>query len=112
MAGTEKQHVADDYAMRLSIGSDEAIKSMNDVIGALVSNGSSAPSFSFCEYLNESVCPSLNNLAKGTALIHFQLFKGQVISVIISNPLAWPRVEYVRLPVPSSSIAGTSQLIV
>ena len=73
VSGTEKQHVTDDYALRLSIGSDKgllfatiiwkdqialtpqitklAYSVISDVLGTLVANGENPPSFSFCEGL-------------------------------------------------------------
>ena len=58
--GTEKQHVADDYAKRLSIGQVECAALVADVAGAYVSSksGSSSPEFQSCEYLNISICPA------------------------------------------------------
>ena len=59
-SGTEKQHVADDYAKRLSIGQVECAALVADVAGAYMSekSSSSPPSFQTCEYLNVSICPA------------------------------------------------------
>lgn len=56
--GTEKQHVADDYAKRLSIGQMECETLVADVAGAYVSgkSGSPPPNFQTCGLLNVSVC--------------------------------------------------------
>ena len=59
-SGTEKQHVADDYAKRLSIGQVECAALVADVAGAYISEktASTPPSFQTCEYLNISICPA------------------------------------------------------
>ena len=58
--GTERQHVAYDYAKRLHIGQVECEKLIADVAGAYISgkSGSSPPEFQTCEYLNISICPA------------------------------------------------------
>ena len=58
-SGTEKQHVADDYAKRLHIGEVECHSVMATVLNDLAAKGTNAPKMdlSFCEYLNISVCP-------------------------------------------------------
>ena len=56
--GTEKQHVADDYAKRLHIGQVECQDLIQDVVGGYISekSGIKPPKFEFCEKLNISVC--------------------------------------------------------
>ena len=58
--GTEKQHVAYDYAKRLHIGQAECETLVQDVAGAFIvgKSGSSPPGFQSCEYLNVSICPA------------------------------------------------------
>ena len=58
--GTEKQHVANDYAKRLHIGQVECETLVQDVAGAYVSSksDSTTPDFHSCEYLNVSICPT------------------------------------------------------
>ena len=58
-SGTEKQHVADDYAKRLHVGEVECRSVMATVLNDLAAKGTNAPKMdlSFCEYLNISVCP-------------------------------------------------------
>ena len=86
ITGTEQQHVADDYAKRLSIGTSSAQvllkarltiviplsqlillllqKGMTELFSTLMSNSSfDIPlGFTYCEYLNMSICPALNKL--------------------------------------------------
>ncbi len=60
--GTERQHVANDYAKRLHMGSVECQTLVQDVVGAIMSMGTAAvtpPNLVFCEYLNVSVCPAV-----------------------------------------------------
>eukprot|EP01116_Phalansterium_solitarium_P022225 TRINITY_DN7261_c0_g3_i1.p1 TRINITY_DN7261_c0_g3~~TRINITY_DN7261_c0_g3_i1.p1 ORF type:complete len:972 (-),score=316.52 TRINITY_DN7261_c0_g3_i1:78-2993(-) len=91
VSGTAKQHVTDDYAERLSIGSDAAVSVIENVAAAVVSadSGKAPPSFQYCRLLNESVCAATDGLAQGT-----------VIPLVFVNPLAWDRLEYARVPIP------------
>ena len=59
-SGTEKQHVAYDYAKRLHIGQVECETLIQDVAGAFIAekSDSPAPDFQSCEYLNVSICPA------------------------------------------------------
>ena len=59
ISGTEKQHVANDYAKRLHIGEVECRSVMSTVLNDLAAKDSNTPkmNLSFCEYLNISVCP-------------------------------------------------------
>ena len=90
VTGTEKQHVANDYAMRLHIGQAECMRVVSDSMSKLTDKAGSAPLlFEFCEYLNVSVCePS----------------ESGSFDVIIYNPLARERTTYVSLPLQSPNI--------
>lgn len=59
-SGTEKQHVADDYAKRLHIGQVECQELISDVVTGLASQKTKSQNkvlrFEFCENLNISVC--------------------------------------------------------
>ena len=57
-SGTEKQHVADDYAKRLHIGEAECNEVVAAALNSLVSKDKDKMDFHFCEYLNISACPS------------------------------------------------------
>ncbi len=119
VAGTERQHVADDYAKRLSIGTaacesliadlvtkliqrsqEEARKTNTDKSILNINDGNDAdlavPGFAYCQHLNVSVCDPLKAVATGS------------VPVVVFNPLSWERVEYFRLPVPTSNVEGTS----
>ena len=90
VTGTEKQHVANDYAMRLHIGQAECMRVVSDSMSKLTDKTGSAPLlFEFCEYLNVSVCePS----------------ESGSFDVIIYNPLARENTTYVSLPLQSPNI--------
>ena len=90
VTGTEKQHVANDYAMRLHIGQTECMRVVSDSMSKLTDKAGSAPLlFEFCEYLNISVCEASESGS---------------FDVIIYNPLARERTAYVSLPLQSPNI--------
>lgn len=95
VSGTEKQHVANDYAKRLSIGSEASYEVLSDMTRVLVAKRESKPLFSHCPYLNISLCPILENLSKGKTVV-----------VVVNNPLAWERTQWVHFPSPISSVNG------
>ena len=58
-SGTEKQHVADDYAKRLHAGQVECTQLMHKALNKLATKpGSPSLQLQSCEYLNISVCPA------------------------------------------------------
>lgn len=61
-SGTEKQHVADDYAHMLHNGEVECREVVSTALNAMLTKKSGTPmNLKFCEYLNISVCPSSEN---------------------------------------------------
>nr|XP_043872004.1 lysosomal alpha-mannosidase [Solea senegalensis] len=82
VSGTEKQHVANDYARRLAQGWQHCQVVVSNSLAAL--SGSSAERF-YCDNLNISVCPLTESSKK--------------FSVGVYNPLARPVSWSVRLPV-------------
>ncbi|XP_078577239.1 lysosomal alpha-mannosidase-like isoform X1 [Branchiostoma floridae x Branchiostoma japonicum] len=95
VSGTEKQHVANDYAMRLHAGAVECqvITSMT-LQQRMVKAGALPPVAEFCNYLNISVCP----------LTEDEFTKS--FTVTVYNPLARRRTGYyVRLPVTGDAYA-------
>ncbi|KAF1500388.1 Lysosomal alpha-mannosidase, partial [Eudyptula minor novaehollandiae] len=90
VTGTEKQHVADDYARQLAAGWESC---QLLVANALASLSGSKENFIFCNALNISVCPLTEAAGRFT--------------VILYNPLgrrvSWP----IRLPVNGASYAVT-----
>jgi hypothetical protein len=91
--GTAQQHVTYDYAKRLAIGTDHGYRVMSDVVRNLVAKTESKPLLGYCDSLNVSICPTINDITKG-----------KVVPVIIYNPLAVHRTHFVRLPVPIPSV--------
>ena len=59
LSGTERQHVADDYAKRLHIGEVECREVVSSALNSMLTEADeNKMDFSFCEYLNISACPS------------------------------------------------------
>ena len=83
ISGTEKQHVANDYAKRLSIGIEKS-----KVVVAEAYN-SSFHVVEFCQLLNISECLAIEGI--------------DYFAVMFWNPLAHPVVQWVRLPVTLSN---------
>ncbi|KAF7652581.1 hypothetical protein LDENG_00095180 [Lucifuga dentata] len=88
VSGTEKQHVANDYARRLANGWQRCQVLVSNSLAAL--SGSSAERF-YCDNLNISVCP-LSEASKK-------------FSVNVYNPLARPVTWPIRLPVNGTAYA-------
>ncbi|CAJ1787393.1 unnamed protein product [Sphenostylis stenocarpa] len=97
VSGTERQHVASDYALRLSLGYEEAERSVASALASLVNQRLSlhgvnlATDFQQCPLLNISYCPpSETTLVDGKSLV-----------IVVYNPLAWKREDVIRIPVSS-----------
>uniref|UniRef100_A0A3B4WWI6 Alpha-mannosidase n=1 Tax=Seriola lalandi dorsalis TaxID=1841481 RepID=A0A3B4WWI6_SERLL len=88
VSGTEKQHVANDYARRLANGWQRCQVLVSNSLAAL--SGSSAKRI-YCDNLNISVCPLTESSKK--------------FSVSVYNPLARPVTRPVRLPVNGTAYA-------
>ncbi|KAI9121310.1 hypothetical protein K1719_008343 [Acacia pycnantha] len=100
VSGTERQHVAADYAKRISIGYLEAEKLVSSALSFLVNQrlslhgGNQVADFQQCPLLNISYCPpSEVNLSDRKFLV-----------VVVYNPLAWKREEVIRIPVSSEKV--------
>ncbi|KAI1886659.1 hypothetical protein AGOR_G00198080 [Albula goreensis] len=90
VSGTEKQHVADDYAKRLATGCAHCQVLVSNALSKL--SGSGAPRV-YCENLNISVCPLTESSHK--------------FSVTVYNPLSRSISWAVRLPVNGSRYSVT-----
>ncbi|KAK1281470.1 hypothetical protein QJS10_CPB22g00482 [Acorus calamus] len=100
VSGTEKQHVANDYAKRLSIGYKEAELLFGTSLACLTESNSKSgcfnPSTKFdqCPLLNISYCPpSEVNLSQGKSLV-----------VVVYNSLGWEREDVIQIPVLDKSV--------
>ncbi|GAB2278356.1 hypothetical protein Dimus_013039 [Dionaea muscipula] len=90
VSGTERQHVAADYAKRLYIGYKESEKVVASSLAFLTSEqGNRETDFQQCPLLNISYCPQSETIPTD----------GKSIVVVIYNPLGWKRTEVVRIPV-------------
>ncbi|CAF3311737.1 unnamed protein product [Rotaria sp. Silwood2] len=88
VSGTSKQHVANDYAQRLSDGIDRAIKVINDAYGKLLSKENRTtpiPNQFLCHYSNISVCLPIEEQKQFT--------------LTLWNPTIHPVTIYYRVPV-------------
>ncbi|KAF2322962.1 hypothetical protein GH714_032461 [Hevea brasiliensis] len=100
VAGTEKQHVANDYAKRLSIGYSEAEKLVASSLACLAEstshNGCQSPAKKFqqCPLLNISYCPASEiNQSHGKNLV-----------VVVYNSLGWKRDDVIQIPVINDEV--------
>ncbi|XP_022741323.1 probable alpha-mannosidase At5g13980 [Durio zibethinus] len=100
VTGTEKQHVANDYAKRLSIGYAEAEKVVASSLACLADSnsfigcGDSTTNFQQCPLLNITYCPaSETDLSDGKKLI-----------VVVYNSLGWKREDVIRFPVVNEDV--------
>ncbi|XP_077995437.1 lysosomal alpha-mannosidase-like isoform X2 [Glandiceps talaboti] len=87
ITGTERQHVADDYAKRLAMGTKQCQSLTVDVISQLMMKNKTVPrtNIEFCNYLNISAC---------------QLSESQnSFTVTVYNTLAYEVSHFVRIPV-------------
>ncbi|KAL2505523.1 Glycosyl hydrolase family 38 protein [Abeliophyllum distichum] len=95
VTGTEKQHVANDYAKRLSMGYVEAEKVASSSLACLVDSksctggGNAKTEFQQCPLLNISYCPPSE--------IDFS--NGKNLIVVVYNALGWKREDVIRIPV-------------
>ncbi|KAL3623214.1 hypothetical protein CASFOL_032030 [Castilleja foliolosa] len=115
VTGTEQQHVANDYAKRLSIGYKES----EDVVAASLSCLTQSSPSSECKspttkfpWLSDTIitvfrmqeshyeiqsCPLLNiSYCPATEV---DLSNGKKIAVIVYNSLGWKRTDVIRIPV-------------
>ncbi|KAJ1685592.1 hypothetical protein LUZ63_016982 [Rhynchospora breviuscula] len=101
VSGTEKQHVANDYAKRLYIGYAEAEKLVRSSLACLTEssskNGCSNPTTKFeqCPLLNISYCPPSEA----------DLSNGKFLAVVVYNSLGWKREDVLRVPVVSQYVS-------
>uniref|UniRef100_A0A1J3E3E5 Alpha-mannosidase n=1 Tax=Noccaea caerulescens TaxID=107243 RepID=A0A1J3E3E5_NOCCA len=100
VSGTQRQHVAADYALRLSMGYLQAQKlvasSLSFLSAAKSSTEEKNPSTKFqqCPLLNISYCPASEA----------RLSSGKSLVVVAYNSLGWKREEVVRVPVSSENV--------
>ncbi|XP_026378794.1 probable alpha-mannosidase At5g13980 [Papaver somniferum] len=100
ISGTSKQHVANDYAKRLSMGYAEAEELVASSLASLTestgnrSSGKPATKFEQCPLLNISYCPPTE----------VDLSHGKSFVIVVHNALGWKREDVVRIPVTSESV--------
>eukprot|EP00850_Spirogloea_muscicola_P002507 SM000009S23636 [mRNA] locus=s9:1224350:1238286:+ [translate_table: standard] len=129
VSGTERQHVADDYAKRLHMGAVKAEQVVSAALEELTSLQSAsrraaavdpamrrtmladeedvlmedtmhkAPFFQQCDLLNISYCPVTEK----------ELRHDDSLVLVAYNPLGWHRKELIKIPVSSSSLVVTDK---
>ncbi|KAM1014842.1 hypothetical protein ACFX14_044776 [Malus domestica] len=94
VSGTERQHVAADYAMRLSIGYLQAEKVVASSLAYLSKSESRSGQEQTCPLLNISYCPPSEAV----------LSNGKNLVVVVYNPLGWKREEVIRIPISNEKV--------
>uniref|UniRef100_A0A7N0T7N2 Alpha-mannosidase n=1 Tax=Kalanchoe fedtschenkoi TaxID=63787 RepID=A0A7N0T7N2_KALFE len=100
VSGTERQHVAADYAKRLFMGYVEAEELVSSSLGYLANiepasrQDNPIVHFQQCPLLNISYCPASEAV----------LSEGKSLVVVLYNSLGWKREDVIRIPVPSEKI--------
>ncbi|KAL8474413.1 hypothetical protein ACS0TY_031036 [Phlomoides rotata] len=103
VTGTEKQHVANDYAKRLSIGYKESEGVVAASLGCMTQSSLSyecknpVTNFKQCPLLNISYCPATE----------VDLSLGKKIAVVVYNSLGWKRTDVIRVPVTGEKVIVT-----
>lgn len=101
VSGTSQQHVANDYAKRLSIGYKEAEDVVATALACMVESasksecGSPAIKFQQCPLLNISYCPPTE----------VDLSSGKKLVVVVYNSLGWKKTDVVQIPVMNKRVA-------
>eukprot|EP00301_Raphidiophrys_heterophryoidea_P000324 c10160_g2_i1.p1 GENE.c10160_g2_i1~~c10160_g2_i1.p1 ORF type:complete len:1006 (+),score=235.35 c10160_g2_i1:43-3018(+) len=91
VSGTEKQHVAFDYAKRIAAGISECETMMNQ---ELATAGGLTDTFVNCHLLNVSVCAQTASRTSGST------------TLLIYNSLSVARQEFVRIPIATATGAS------
>ena len=92
VSGTSAQHVAYDYAKRISDGISAADVGIEYELSQWTVNGGDAPTFTFCPLANISDCPPTQAVQSASA----------AFAIVLYNPIARNRSELVRIPVNST----------
>ncbi|KAI4375413.1 hypothetical protein MLD38_013285 [Melastoma candidum] len=100
ISGTERRHVAADYALRISLGYLEAEKLVASALSFLLKPKEEPKSpdisvtFEQCPLLNISHCPPSETA----------LSQGKSLMVVVYNPLGWEREDVIRIPVSNNKV--------
>ncbi|XP_075643637.1 putative alpha-mannosidase At5g13980 [Castanea sativa] len=100
VTGTEQQHVANDYAKRLSIGYTEAEELVASSLSCLAQSTSNIgcrnPTLKLqqCPLLNISYCPGSE----------VDLSQGKKLVVVVYNSLGWKRNDVIQIPVINENV--------
>ncbi|GAX17335.1 lysosomal alpha-mannosidase [Fistulifera solaris] len=93
VSGTAKQHVADDYAKRLSSGMHRASAHVANLLSErMYAVNSTVIHLQYCPLLNETICPVAEEATKSN---------GTALHVVVYNPLGQNQSTVLRIPVAS-----------
>ncbi|WOG99352.1 hypothetical protein DCAR_0518700 [Daucus carota subsp. sativus] len=101
VSGTSQQHVANDYAKRLSIGYKEAEDVVATALACMVESASKSEcespttKFQQCPLLNISYCPPTE----------VDLSSGKKLVIVVYNSLGWKKTDVVKIPVMDKRVA-------
>ena len=84
VAGTEKQHVADDYAKLLHNGTVAVQNTLQNVLSSMTG----LKNFQFCAYVNQSICVPVTDTLKS----------GKMVPLVFYNSLGWNRTMPITVP--------------
>ncbi|CBI15496.3 unnamed protein product, partial [Vitis vinifera] len=105
VTGTEQQHVADDYAKRLSIGYKEAEELVATSLACMVESASKTgcrnPATKF-QQAKDNTCPLMNISYCPPSEI--DLSRGKNLVVVVYNSLGWKRDDVIRIPVINGNV--------
>ncbi|XP_028398027.1 lysosomal alpha-mannosidase-like [Dendronephthya gigantea] len=91
VSGTEKQHVAYDYAKRLAMGAQQCKMAINSALNQVIQPAHLTDvQYTFCDYLNISVCPATEATKPFTITVY--------------NPIARAVDTNIRIPVSSKAV--------
>lgn len=89
VAGTSKQHVADDYARRLAAGMAAVDGLLGTAVAAVTGDASLAGALATCPLANVSICPP-TEAAAGTVLLSVHNPQSANATVFVRHPVGFP----------------------
>ncbi|XP_071952735.1 lysosomal alpha-mannosidase-like [Antedon mediterranea] len=95
VSGTEKQHVADDYAKRLSAGRARCQELIGTTMTSLVTGKTGINEAQYCEFTNISICAITESSNK--------------FIVTVYNPIARAVTDYANIPVDGNVYVVTDE---
>lgn len=103
VSGTAKQHVSDDYSLRLQQGLDVASDLVTTVLKRSLDNNIKGvlANLQYCERLNETICQISEQATQ---------IKGTDVYVVVYNPKSSEQSSVIRVPVSSNATYAVKRL--